>query len=260
VGAQGHRRWEKAVTTGYEALRRLTHECLLPALERCGVLLSRLLGLSKFHKLNHVLGLETKDLNECLDTVDCLNLLSHNVLIYSGRELREFAAFSKWLRHEIDLHSADPLSGTVDELIEKSDALEYGQILAYIQGAMTRSSLQDFIQPPAEPEPEPEPERWAPAGPDSSFYETYKKLLQQQAQQNSNDKPSLPVVSDLTARLGSQCDKVFRRIAETQRRGILHRSPLVLASDCDSDVMDMTMNFSVCFFSSVQPAMPRIGC
>jgi anaphase-promoting complex subunit 4 len=246
VGTQGHRRWEKAVTAGYEALRRLTHECLLPALERCGVLLSRLLGLSKFQKLNHVLGLETRDLNECLDTVDCLNLLSHNVLIYSGRELREFAAFSKWLRHEIDLQSADSLSATLDELIEKSDALEYGQILAYIQGAMTRSSLQDFIQPPAEPEPE----RWAPAGQDSSFYETYKRLLQQQAQQSSKDRKGLPVLSNLTARLGSQCDKVFRRIAETQRRGILHRSPLVLASDCDSGVIDMTMNFSVGLFPS----------
>ena len=246
VSIQGHRRWEKAVTSGYEALRRLIHECLLPALERCSVLLSRLVGLSKFHKLNPVLGLETKDLKECLDTIDCLNLLSHKVLIHSGRETREFAAFAKWLRHEIDLQSADPLSATADELIEKSDTLDYGQILSYIQGAMTRSSMQDFIQPPPEGL---DPERWAPAGQDSSFYETYKKLLQQQDQQNPKDRPSpsLPMLSDLTARLGSQCGKVFRRIAQTQRRGILHRSPLVLSSDCGANIVDMTMNFSVRF-------------
>ncbi|OJD22627.1 hypothetical protein ACJ73_06023 [Blastomyces percursus] len=250
LGDRGHKRWEKAVTSGYEALRRLTHECLLPALERCGVLLSRLIGLSKFHKLSPILGLETTDLENCQDTVDCLNLLSHKVLIHSSRELREFAAFAKWLKHEVDLQAADPLSATYEELTESSDSLDHGQILRYIQGAMTRSALQDFIHPVPAQSP---PNRWEPAGLDSSFYETYKKLLQQQDKKGS-DQIDMPLLGDLTSRLGLQSEKVFKRIAETQRRGILHRSPLSLGPDCDAGVVDMTMNFGP-FEDSAYPSV-----
>ncbi|PGH35384.1 anaphase-promoting complex subunit 4 [[Emmonsia] crescens] len=251
LGERGHKRWEKAVTSGYEALRRLTHECLLPALERCGVLLSRLIGLSKFHKLSPILGLETTDLEKCQDTVDCLNLLSHKVLIHSSRELRGFAAFAKWLRHEVDIQAADPLSSTYEELTESSDSLDHGQTLSYIQGAMTRSALQDFIQPvPAQSSPD----RWEPAGQDSSFYETYKKLLQQQDQKKWTDKIDMPLLGDLTSRLGLQSEKVFKQIAETQRRGILHRSPLSLGPDCSADVVDMTTNFGP-FENSTYPSV-----
>ncbi|PGH15908.1 hypothetical protein AJ79_02075 [Helicocarpus griseus UAMH5409] len=251
LGDRGHKRWEKAVTSGYEALRRLTHECLLPALERCGVLLSRLIGLSKFHKLSPILGLETTDLEKCQDTVDCLNLLSHKVLIHSGREIREFDAFSKWLKHEVDLQTTDPLGTTYEELTEKSDLLDHGQTLSYIQGAMTRSALQDFIQPAPI---QSSPDRWEPAGQDSSFYETYKKLLQQQKQKKATDKIDMPLLGDLTSRLGLQSEKVFRQIAETQRRGILHRSPLSLDPDCSTEVLDMTMNFGP-FEDSTYPSV-----
>ncbi|OAX78547.1 hypothetical protein ACJ72_07142, partial [Emergomyces africanus] len=251
LGERGHKRWEKAVTSGYEALRRLTHECLLPALERCGVLLSRLIGLSKFHKLSPILGLETTDLERCQDTVDCLNLLSHKVLIHSSRELREFAAFAKWLRHEVGLQAADPLSSTYEELTEGSDSLDHGQALGYIQGAMTRSALQDFIQPVPS---QSSPDRWEPTGQDSSFYETYKKLLRQQDQKKRTDNIDMPLLGDLTSRLGLQSEKVFKQIAETQRRGILHRSPLTLGPDCNVAVVDMTMNFGP-FENSTYPSI-----
>ena len=210
------------------------------------------MGLAKFHKLSHILGLEIRSLRDIMETVDCLNLLSHKVLIHSGREILEFGAFSRWLRHEIDVQGADPLSATMEELAEKSDTIDYSQALSYIQGAMTRSALEDYIQSPTKQSPTSppaSPSRWDTAGADSSFYETYKRLLRQQDQQldQATDKVSLPLFSDLTTRLGLQCDKVFAQIAETQRRGILHRSPLLLDSDCDSDAMDMTMDFEVSY-------------
>ncbi|KAI9827716.1 MAG: hypothetical protein M1832_004205 [Thelocarpon impressellum] len=37
LSERGHKRWDKAITAGYESVRRLTHENLLPALERCGL-------------------------------------------------------------------------------------------------------------------------------------------------------------------------------------------------------------------------------
>lgn len=224
-------------------------------MERCGVLLSRLVGLAKFHKLNHILGLEARPLKNIMETVDCLNLLSHKILIHSGREVREFAAFSRWLRHEIDLQGADPLSATMDELIEKSDTIDYSQSLSYIQGAMTRSALEDYIQtPPKHASPPPSSSRWDISQADSSFYDTYKRLLQLHDQEKvkATNKVTLPPFIDLTSRLGSQCEKVFAQIAETQRRGILHRSPLALDADCDSDAMDMTMDLEV-KYANVSP-------
>lgn len=246
---QGHKRWEKAVSGGYEIVRRLTHECLLPALERCEVLLSRLIGLSKFQKLSEVLGLETSDLNAIVETLDCLNLLAHHIIINTNEELAQFHSFSRWLRHQIDLLSAEPMSQTLEELMEKTDLVEYPLTLKYIRGALTKSSLRNFIQqlpmmgfarPPATSD-----DKWAPTkGDNRSFYDTFKKLLDQQNQATKDAEPvEIPKINNLTTRLGLQFEKVFSQIAVTQRRGILHRSQLVLHERCDKTVFDSTMRY-----------------
>ncbi|KAF9887042.1 hypothetical protein FE257_010536 [Aspergillus nanangensis] len=248
VGDKGHKRWEKAVSTGYENVRRLTHECLLPALERCEVLLSRLIGLSKFHKLSEVLGLETSDLNAIVETLDCLHLLAHNVLIHTNEELSQFNAFSKWFRHEIDMQTAEPMSQTLEELMEKTDMLEYPQTLKYIKGALTKSTLRYFIQQlpmMGQPRrPSTTSDKWAPTGHDRSFYDIFKKLLEHHVtEQGDENIADMPKINDLTRRLGLQFEKVFGQIALTQRRGILHRSPLSLHPDCDQGVIDLTMRY-----------------
>ncbi|KAL4934471.1 putative anaphase-promoting complex component Cut20/Apc4 [Aspergillus undulatus] len=249
VGDRGHKRWEKAVLGGYEIVRRLTHECLLPALERCEVLLSRLIGLSKFQKLSEVLGLETSDLNAIVETLDCLHLLAHHIIINSNEELTQFHSFSRWLRHQIEMLSAEPMSQTLEELMEKTDLVDYPLTLKYIRGALAKSALQSFIQQLpmlgfARPSA-PSEDKWAPTKDDSrSFYDMFKKLLEQQSQITGNAEPvELPKINNLTKRLGLQFEKVFSQIAVTQRRGILHRSPLVLHGDCDKAVLDSTMRY-----------------
>ncbi|GJP95507.1 anaphase-promoting complex component Cut20/Apc4 [Aspergillus niger] len=188
VGERGHKRWEKAVSSGYENVRRLTHECLLPALESC---------------------------------------------------------FSRWLRHEIDMQSAEPMSQTLEELMEKTDMVEYPQTLKYIRGALTKSKLRKFIQQlPMMGMPRPpttSSDKWAPTGQDLSFYDTFRKLLEQSDSPEEANSVELPKMNDLTKRLGLQFERVFGQIALTQRRGILHRSPLALHPDCDKDVIDIVM-------------------
>ncbi|KAL4970354.1 putative anaphase-promoting complex component Cut20/Apc4 [Aspergillus stella-maris] len=249
VGERGHKRWEKAVLGGYEIVRRLTHECLLPALERCEVLLSRLIGLSKFQKLSEVLGLETSDLNAIVETLDCLHLLAHHIIIHTNEELTQFHSFSRWLRHQIEMLSAEPMSQTLEELMEKTDLVDYPLTLRYIRGALTKSALQRFIQQLpmmgfARPAPASD-DKWAPTKDDNrSFYDTFKKLLEQQSQTSETAEPvDLPKINNLTKRLGIQFEKVFSQIAVTQRRGILHRSPLVFHQDCDKSVFDSTMRY-----------------
>lgn len=237
------------MSSGYENVRRLTHECLLPALERCEMLLSRLIGLSKFHKLSDVLGLETPELKAIVETLDCLHLLAHHIIIHANEELTQFMAFSKWLRHEIDLMTAEPMSQTLEELMEKTDLIDHPQTLKYVRGALTQSRLRDFIQQLPSmvfgKPPHVESDKWAPTGHDRSFYDTFKKLLEQRNQSHSSGGDPVqaehPKLNDLTRRLGLQFEKVFGQIALTQRRGILHRSALVLHPDCDHEVIGTTM-------------------
>ncbi|KAK2751007.1 hypothetical protein FQN57_000082 [Myotisia sp. PD_48] len=243
LGQRGHKRWDKAVTTGYETLRKLIIECLLPALERCGVLFSRLMGLSKYHRINAILGLETAEIKDCVATVDCLNLMSHKILVHCNKEIQEFAAFSKWLQYEIEIQSTDPLSAAADELIEKADTIDYASTLRYVKDSVTRSAVQDFLTQPTS-------QRRISRGSvnldwqkEGTYYDHYKKLVQRHESEKPSDRPVLPILSDLTGRLSRQCDTLFMKVAETQRRGVLHRSALKLSEACDASVMDMAMNF-----------------
>lgn len=248
---QGHKRWDKAVAGGYENIRRLTHECLLPALERSQVLLSRLVGLSKFHKLSDVLGLDTQKLNGIVETLDCLHLLAHRILNHTNEELVQFSAFSRWLRHEIEILNSEPLSQTLEENLEKRELFEVPPTVNYITGALQKSALRNFIrQLPmigVPMMPTLSTDKWLPDGHDSSFYDEFKVLLQQQrkAQNEGGDGTSVdtPKLNDLAKRLGIQFEKVFAEIALTQRRGILHRSPLTLHSDCDPSVLDLKIRY-----------------
>ncbi|KAJ6031834.1 hypothetical protein N7540_002566 [Penicillium herquei] len=251
IGERGHKRWEKAVAGGYENIRRLTHECLLPALERSQILLGRLVGLSKFSKLSDVLGLDTTKLNAIVETLDCLHLLSHCIMINANQELDQFNAFSRWLKHEILILTAEPLSQTSEELLEKRELLDVPPTVKYLTGALQKSVLRNFIRqlpmmgvpiPPT-----PSTDKWLPDGHDRSFYDGFKALLaqQRQVQAEGGDSSTVdaPKMNDLTKRLGLQFDKIFAEIALTQRRGILHRSPLTLHADCDENVLDLKISY-----------------
>jgi anaphase-promoting complex subunit 4 len=240
------------VASGYENVRRLTHECLLPALERCEVLLSRLIGISKFQKLNHILGLETRDLQEVVGTLDCLHLLSHSILTKSSRELNQFLEFAKWLRHEIDIQGAEPMSQTLEELVEKSDFIDHATTLDYIEGALTKSSLRRYISSGPNMTPASAESKKSVSSEETlSYYQTFTDMLAAEESEQSRDhknkteasRPDLPKLNDLIARFELQCSKVFGQIALTQKRSILHHCLLVLPPDCDSEVVDTTMQY-----------------
>lgn len=209
--------------------------------------------MSKFHKLSDVLGLDTTKLNAIVETLDCIHLLAHRILTHANEELGQFAAFSRWLCCEIHVLNSEPLSQTLEELQEKRDLFDVPPTVKYIKGALTKSALRNFIrQLPmigAVQPPPPPTDKWLPGEHDCSFFDTFKSLLQQQRQ--SRDKGGdgtyveTPKLNDLTRRLGIQFEKVFGDIALTQRRGILHRSPLTLHSDCDQGVIDLTFCYEV---------------
>ncbi|KAL8838983.1 MAG: hypothetical protein Q9170_001913 [Blastenia crenularia] len=214
LGERGHKRWDKAVNTGYENIRRLLHESLLPALDRFIVLISRLRGLSRFQHSDFALGLSTLELDNALDSANCLQLLSHHLLKCVISELKQFGAFSVWLRHEIEKQAADPSSATAQEIAEKDMGFDHVGILAYIQGAMTQSRMLIYSGDPADSRPP-----WDLATEGGVLFELYKRELNS-GRNDARLRKKLPGLDGLLDHLQMQSRSLFERIAETQRRKV----------------------------------------
>ena len=214
-------------------MRRLAHENLLPALEKLNVLVSRLRGLSRFQLSNANLGLSTVEFDNVLDTVNCLQLMAHQILITSGSELRQFLAFSAWLRDAIDVQASD---ASVAESAEKDIDVDYANTLDYIQGAMTQSQLFSFFNLESRAE---EKNPWDLAAEGRSLFELYKQGLQNANMRDSSTR-KLPTLNALMKHLDTQCNAIFIRIAEMQRRSVRFGAPVYLQQGVPSCV-DMTM-------------------
>ena len=85
-----------------ENLRSLLHENLLPVLERCAIVLSRLRGLAQFYDTRDDMGFSVPHISRTIDIVSCLSLVGHRVLLLVMKELDLFTAFSAWMRSHID--------------------------------------------------------------------------------------------------------------------------------------------------------------
>ena len=205
-------------------------------MERLSVLVSRLRGLSRFQESTGPLGLVFQELEDVLDTVNCLQLLAHNILISAGSELRQFTAFSAWLRHEIETQATDPSSLSADESTEKDVMLDYASILDYIQGAMLQSRLIELLN--IQPESD-QRTLWDLAKEGRSIYNAYKKDLKTFSQGSLPDRKP-PGLAMLVTRLESQCRIVFTRIAETQKRKVRFGN-LVWLENKPSQCYDMRM-------------------
>jgi anaphase-promoting complex subunit 4 len=138
---------------GYTRVIELTHENLLPALDRCSIILSNLQGLAQYHEHSTVFNVPLSSFGVIIDIIRCMRLLAHQILVYANEEQRQFSVFSKWLRHEIDIQATDPNSASAGETAEQDMGIDYTQLLAYLQGAMAESKLQPFVlieeDPPA---------------------------------------------------------------------------------------------------------------
>ena len=111
----------------------------------------------------------------------------------------------------------DPEDPSFEELMDKDPGLDYAEIFAYIQGAMVRSRLVEFLGLQAE---EDGREGWTLEGLDEKeIYEEYRDLLRVFRKGGVPEK-KVPALKALVERLESQCRVVFERIAETQKRKV----------------------------------------
>lgn len=198
---------------GLQSLRSLVHENFLPVLERISIILSRLLGIARFHESKAEIGFSSTQIMKVMDVVACLMLVGNKILLLVMEELELFHAFSVWLRHEIDRLAS---SSTTEELTEKEATMEHGKILAYIQQYMPASPLRYYLS--SVPAEDAERDRTLADGGSSILELLEKQVKKQEASQA--DTGSYPQVEFLCKYLDSQASSVLEGIAEAERRSV----------------------------------------
>ena len=223
---QGHKRWDKAVTTGLENLRKLVHEHMLPALERCALILSRLAGVVKYQGSNDNVGFSSHQVDLVMDTLACINLVSAKILIYVVEEIDLFTAFSAWLRQEIDKLASDSSASPPDDVLEKEAMIDHSKVLLYIQTVMTKSQLSVFLQ---EDIVEEQDKYWASVEQGIPMLETLDTQLRKQEHGLPYEK-ALPKIALLCRHMGQQANAVFEKIAEAEKRNVHFGQPTIIGN------------------------------
>ncbi|KAL2271452.1 hypothetical protein VTJ83DRAFT_823 [Remersonia thermophila] len=212
IGDRGYKRWERAVVAGLTSLRSLVHQSFLPALERCGVVLSRLLGIARFHGPEAGVGFDEAQIAKLLDIVACLTMVGHKVLTTVMDELEHFHAFAAWLRLEIDRQS----SSASEELTEKEATMDTSKVLTYMQHFMVDSPLAVFFADVSKEDYAKDQGFVAPGM-------TLLELLDEQLREHEAGRPSmkvLPRVAFLLNYLSTKSAAVSRGIADAAKQRV----------------------------------------
>ncbi|KAK3368118.1 anaphase-promoting complex, cyclosome, subunit 4-domain-containing protein [Podospora didyma] len=213
LAERGHKRWDKAVVSGLENLRSLVHENFIPALERCGIILSRLFGIARFHDSSENIGFNAAQITRLIEIVSCLTVVSHKVLLIVMDELEHFTVFSTWLRMEIDKLASSSMN---EELLEKEATMDNIKVLAYTQRYLISSPLALYFDEVTEEEYTKSQEL---ADDGASLLETLDKQLSRQEAGQPYMK-AIPQIHFLLKYLSSRANHVFRDIAEAEKRSV----------------------------------------
>jgi anaphase-promoting complex subunit 4 len=133
----------------------LLKENLIPAVDRCAMILSSLHGLAEYHEQSPdheeppVFDVPVASFSILLEVTKCIRLISHHILLISSQEFQGFAAFSKWLRWIIEVKSTDPRSAAGEELMERDPGVDYPLVLSYIQNGLVETEIDQFIGNPS---------------------------------------------------------------------------------------------------------------
>jgi anaphase-promoting complex subunit 4 len=217
----------------------LVHENLLPALDRCSIIATSLRGLARYDDSSCLFDVPVKDFTVILDILRCLRLLGHYILQYAAEERRQFLVFSKWLRHEIDVQATDPNSASSGEMLEKDPGVNYSQLLAYIQGALSNSHLIPFLRRNPTISDETSSRKA-----ESPAYEDLSKALERYKVGTLAQKEILDIWA-MFIHLHNKSRDAFSRIARWQTSNTTMSSGLILEDETITEARDMRMVFEV---------------
>ncbi|TQN65656.1 Anaphase-promoting complex subunit 4 [Colletotrichum shisoi] len=235
LAERGHKRWDKAVVSGLENMRGLVHENLLPALERCAIILSRLRGLAQFYDSREDIGFSVAQITRAIDVVSCLTLVGHRILLNIMEELDLFNAFSTWIRFQIDRLAAP--SSASEELTEKEATMENSKVLVYVQNYLMASPMAAFLD---EVTKEDYSANWERAQSGTSMLAELDTQLER-CEEGQAYLKAFPNVSFLVDYLSARAGVVFKDIAEAQKRSVRFGQPTKIALGRKISLVDSTM-------------------
>lgn len=207
--------------SGLQNVRSLVHENLIPALERAAVILSRLLGLARFHDgQGDDVGFGAAQASRALDILAALTLVANRVLLGAMDELDHFAVFSGWLRHEIDRQASGggggPGDGAGVDISEKEATMDHGRVLAYLRHYLVRSPLALFLADVGRDDYSAD---WQHVEDGPSLLDMLDRQLRREEQGLPHMK-ALPRLEFLVAYLTSRSQKMFDAIAENLKKSV----------------------------------------
>jgi anaphase-promoting complex subunit 4 len=211
---------------------------MLPALNRCSVILSRFAGLAKFQGTNDTVGFTTQQISLIMDTVACLHLISSKILIQVVDELDLFTAFSGWVRYEIDRLASDSSASPEDDKVEKEASIDHSKVLLYLQTTMTTSPLAMYFDDSLLDNHNND---WKNAEQGLPMYDLLDKQLQKQERGVPYLK-TLPRVELLCKFLARQASIIFGQIAEAEKRNVLFRKVQEVGVTESGGPVDMRMS------------------
>lgn len=194
--------------------------------------------MARFYNDREDIGLSIPHLNRVLDTISCLTLVGHKVLIHTMDELQHFSAFSAWLRFQID-QLGGPGTGP-DELTDKEAMMDHTKVLTYIERYLTNSPLDIFLNEIAKEDYDSDL-KFIDDGP------TLLDVLDKQLKKHEAGQPSmkaLPHVDFLVNYATTWSNKIFSSIAEAKRRSVRFGKPVKLSIGKPITKMDMKMHGS----------------
>jgi len=213
---------------------------MLPALERCSVILSRFAGIARFRASSDVEGFSTQQISLMTDTVACIHLVSSKILTQVVDELELFMSFSAWLRYEIDRLASDS-SSAPDDLVEKEASIDHSKVLLYLQKIMTTNPLSMFFD---EANTEGQTE-WNHAEQGVPLFDLLNRQFEKQDRRLPYIK-ALPRVDLLCAYLSRQANAVFAQVAEAEKRNVLFGRAQHIGVPNTDGPLDMKMSSIVC--------------
>ncbi|KAF2466324.1 uncharacterized protein BDR25DRAFT_293734 [Lindgomyces ingoldianus] len=231
----GHKRWDHTVQSSLTVLLTLLHENLLPALDRCSIVISRLRGLAQFHDSNWIFSTPLTSFDALQTLLKNLRLLAHTTLLYTGDEKRQFGMFSKWLRYEIDFEATEAGSQSREEMEGRDPGVDIAMVLEYIRHGLRKSDLSPYLRPEANLHPHQQNQ------PPSSYEDTRKaiELLKDEA----SYKEEGLCLEHVFRHLREQCARLFQQISGWQEKSTTMDCGVVVEEGDGSVALDVRMAF-----------------
>ncbi|EUC39224.1 hypothetical protein COCCADRAFT_312 [Bipolaris zeicola 26-R-13] len=234
----GHKRWDTTVTSSFTTLLALLHENLIPALDRCSIVISRLRGLAQFHDRDWIFSGPITDFSALLETLKNMRLLAHTAMLYATEEKRQFHSFSKWLRFTIDFQATEPESQSRVEMEQRDPGVDVSQVLAYIQYGLTKSDVALYLGPEAQLDPKSREK-------EAASYEDTKRAIAL-LKEGATFKEEALCLEHVLRHLATGVTGLLKQVSKWQQANIQMDSGLVLedmgAEDEESNIVtDMRM-------------------